>query len=81
MVLPLTALTSDDDAQLPFIAELADMVAVSFVRTAADVAHVLDRLRVAGTDGLGLVLKIETRQGFENLPPFSSPRCVTPVSR
>jgi len=67
-VLQLTALTSDDDAQLPFIAEHADMVAVSFVRTAADVAHVLDRLRVAGADDLGLVLKIETRQGFENLP-------------
>ncbi len=67
-VLPLTALTVDDDAQLPFIAGHADIVAVSFVRTAADVAHVLDRLRVAGADDLGLVLKIETRQGFENLP-------------
>lgn len=67
-VLSLTALTPDDDAQLPFIAEHADMVAVSFVRTAADVEHVLERLRVAGADELGLVLKIETRQGFENLP-------------
>ena len=67
-VLPLTALTDDDDAQLPFIADHADMVAVSFVRTAADVAHVLERLKVAGADDLGLVLKIETRQGFENLP-------------
>lgn len=67
-VLPLTALTPDDDAHLPFIAEHADMVAVSFVRTAADVAHVLDRLRVAGADNLGIVLKIETREGFKNLP-------------
>jgi len=66
--LPLPALTSDDDAQLPFIAEHADLVAVSFVRTAADIAHVLDRLHLAGADDLGLVLKIETRQGFENLP-------------
>ncbi len=67
-VLPLTALTPDDEAQLPFIAEHADLVAVSFVRTGDDVAHVLDRLTAAGADHLGLVLKIETRQGFENLP-------------
>ena len=67
-VLPLDALTPDDQAQLPFIADHADLVAVSFVRTADDVAHVLDRLRAAGAGHLGLVLKIETRQGFENLP-------------
>ena len=67
-VLALTALTPDDEAHLPFIAAHADMVAVSFIRTAADVEHILDRLRTAGADDLGLVLKIETRQGFENLP-------------
>jgi pyruvate kinase len=65
---PLTALTPDDDAHLAFITEHADMVAVSFVRTAADVEHVLTRLTAAGAGHLGLVLKIETRQGFENLP-------------
>ena len=67
-VLSVTALTADDDAHLPFIAEHADMVAVSFIRTADDVAHVLDRLHAVGADDLGVVLKIETRQGFENLP-------------
>jgi pyruvate kinase len=67
-LLPLTALTPEDDAQLPFIAGHADLVAVSFVRTAADVDHALGRLAVAGASDLGLVLKIETRQGFENLP-------------
>ena len=67
-VLALTALTPEDDSHLPFIAAHADMVAVSFIRTAADVDYVLDRLRTAGADHLGLVLKIETRQGFENLP-------------
>jgi pyruvate kinase len=65
---PLTALTPDDDAHLPFIAQNADMVAVSFVRSAADIEHVLERLTAAGGDHLGLVLKIETRRGFENLP-------------
>ncbi|MDQ5840838.1 MAG: pyruvate kinase, partial [Chloroflexota bacterium] len=67
-VLPLNALTAEDDAHLPFIAAHADMVAVSFVRTADDILHVLDRIKVAGADHLGLLVKIETRQGFENLP-------------
>jgi pyruvate kinase len=67
-VLPLTALTAADDAHLPFIAAHADMVAVSFVRSAEDILHVLDRLEVAGAEHLGLLVKIETRQGFENLP-------------
>lgn len=66
--LPVTALTLDDEAHLPFIAAHADIVAVSFIRTADDVAHVLDRLEAAGAQAVALVLKIETRQGFENLP-------------
>jgi pyruvate kinase len=67
-LVPLTALTPDDDSHLPFVASNADMVAVSFVRTVADVEHVLERLAAADSGDLGLVLKIETRQGFENLP-------------
>jgi pyruvate kinase len=67
-VLPLPALTDDDVTHLPFIAQHADMVAVSFVRTPGDIEHVLDRLAAAGAAHLGLLLKIETRQGFENLP-------------
>ena len=67
-VLPLTALTGDDEGHLPFIAAHADIVAVSFIRTAADVSHLLDRLQATGADKLAVVLKIETGQGFENLP-------------
>ena len=66
--LPLTALTHEDEAQLSFIAAHADIVAVSFIRTTADITHLLDRLRAAGSQSLAVVLKIETRQGFENLP-------------
>jgi pyruvate kinase len=64
----LTALTADDEQHLPFIAQHADIVAVSFVRNPADVEYLLGRLSAAGAEHLGLVLKIETRQGFENLP-------------
>ena len=67
-VLPLTALTAEDETRLPFIAGHADILAISFVRTADDVHHVLDRLQTTGADHLGLLVKIETRQGFENLP-------------
>lgn len=67
-LLPLRALTPEDETHLPFITAHADVVAVSFVRTADDVTHVLDRLAAAGGEALGLILKIETRQGFENLP-------------
>lgn len=67
-VLALPAMTTDDEAQLPFIAGHADLVAVSFIRTPDDVRHVLDRLAATNATDLGLVLKIETRQGFENLP-------------
>jgi pyruvate kinase len=67
-VLPLNALTPEDDSHLPFVAGQADLVAISFVRTAEDVEHVLGRLEAAGAADLGLLLKIETQQGFENLP-------------
>jgi len=67
-VLPLTALTPEDNSHLPFVAAHADLVAISFIRTADDVEYVLERLDAAGAGDLGLLLKIETRQGFENLP-------------
>jgi pyruvate kinase len=67
-VLPLTALTPEDNSHLPFVSAHADIVAISFVRTADDVQYVFERLEAAGASDLGLLLKIETRQGFENLP-------------
>ena len=66
--LPLEALTADDEANLPFVAQHADIVAISFVRTANDIEHVLECLAAAGASHLGLLIKIETREAFENLP-------------
>jgi pyruvate kinase len=66
--LPLPALTQEDEDLLPFIAQHADLVAVSFIRHGDDVAHILAALAAAGGADLGLILKIETRQGFEHLP-------------
>jgi pyruvate kinase len=66
--LPLAALTAEDRSHLSFIATHADMVAVSFVRSVADIDQVLQALDDAGADTLGLLLKIETAQGFRELP-------------
>ena len=67
-VLPVTALSDADRTNLRLIAANADIVQVSFVRTAADVADLLDALTPIAHRELGIVLKIETAAGFENLP-------------
>ena len=64
----IPALTDEDSAALPFIVEHADLVGCSFVRTEAHVRQLLDRIEQLGGQHLGLVLKIETRKAFENLP-------------
>jgi len=66
--LRLPALTPKDIDDLSFIASHADMVAYSFVRHADDILHLQDQLATLKAEHLGLVLKIETRQAFEELP-------------
>jgi pyruvate kinase len=62
------ALSDEDVANLPVIAQIADAVALSFVREAHDVADLRDRLRACNARARAIVLKIETRRAFENLP-------------
>jgi pyruvate kinase len=64
----IAALTPDDLEALKFIVQHADLVGYSFVRTEADVRQLLDRLDQLGGHHLGLILKIETRKSFDNLP-------------
>jgi pyruvate kinase len=66
--LQFPSLTDEDLADLPFIAANADLVGYSFVRTAEDVEVLQRRLRETGAEHLGVVLKIETRSAYENLP-------------
>jgi pyruvate kinase len=66
--LRFSSLTPKDLEDLPFVAAHADLVGFSFVRTPADVAELRSRLAQLGGRQPGMVLKIETRQGFENLP-------------
>lgn len=66
--LRLPALTDEDLESLPFIVARADAVSLSFVRSADDVTHLRDRLGALGGTDLGVILKVETVSGFENLP-------------
>ncbi|MDQ1345138.1 MAG: pyruvate kinase, partial [Pseudomonadota bacterium] len=66
--LNLPALTEKDLDDLAHVARLADMVGLSFVQRRADIEALHEHLRSLGADDLGLVLKIETRRAFENLP-------------
>jgi pyruvate kinase len=66
--LPISAITDRDAADLPTVVKLADLVDMSFVRTPGDVERLLDELDRLDDHRLGVVLKIETRRGFEQLP-------------
>jgi pyruvate kinase len=65
--LALPSLSETDRAALAFAIQHADGVAVSFVRSAQDVAAVQEEL-AKSSRRLSLVLKIETQSGFANLP-------------
>ncbi len=64
----IPALTADDLEALKFIVQHADLVGYSFVRMESDVRQLLERLEELNGRHLGLILKIETRKGFDNLP-------------
>ncbi|XP_073005275.1 plastidial pyruvate kinase 4, chloroplastic-like [Typha latifolia] len=64
----LKGLTSKDLIDLDFVVAHADMVGLSFLRDVDDMILVQRELEKRKVDKLGVVLKIETRQAFQNLP-------------
>lgn len=64
----MSALTDKDVADLGEVVGLVDMVALSFLRGPEDILLLEDHLHRLGSGHLGIVLKIENRQAFENLP-------------
>ncbi|WP_286149230.1 pyruvate kinase [Mycobacterium sp. IS-1496] len=69
--LPVSALTAKDVADLATVVELADIVQMSFVQRPSDITRLHEELRRLGGERLGVVLKIETRRAFANLPQLS----------
>ncbi len=66
--LDLPALTGKDRRDLDVVARHADIVGLSFAQSADDVRALRAELAARGAESLGLMLKIETRRGFEHLP-------------
>lgn len=66
--LDVPALTAKDRADLRFVQDHADLVGLSFAQRPEDVELLLECLATHGAGRRGVVLKIETALGFENLP-------------
>ncbi|MCX6591112.1 MAG: pyruvate kinase [Acidobacteria bacterium] len=66
--LDLPALTPKDFQDLQFAARHADMVGLSFVRHPKDIELLQRELQRLDSGDVGIVLKIENRVAFENLP-------------
>ena len=64
----LPGLTAADTENLSFIADHADAVSLSFVKRPEDIISLQDELHDMGADRLGVIVKIETKKGFKNLP-------------
>ncbi|MBL8535658.1 MAG: hypothetical protein JNL33_17540 [Betaproteobacteria bacterium] len=62
------ALTDKDRADLAFAVTVADSIGLSFVRSPVDVILLQEALRMLGAEHLGIVLKIENRAAFGQLP-------------
>jgi len=66
--LNLPALGPKDLQDLEFVAQHADMVGLSFTNGPDDVRALYQSLQDLGCEDIGVVLKIETKRGFSNLP-------------
>ncbi|MBW8370726.1 MAG: pyruvate kinase [Thiobacillus sp.] len=84
--LRLAAMTAKDIEDLSFVAQHADIVELSFANRTQDVESLQQRLASQGSRQPAIVLKIETRRGFENLPDMlltamRSPCCGVMIAR
>jgi pyruvate kinase len=64
----LPGMTSTDKDNLKFAVEHADAVNLSFVRRSADIVQLHEEMEQLGASGLGMIIKIETKKAFNNLP-------------
>lgn len=67
-VLTTQALTQKDLSDLKQVSAFADIIALSFVRQPADLEMLHQELNQLGRPDTGIVLKIENREAFDNLP-------------
>ncbi len=67
-VLEIESLTAADLKALPFVAQYADLVGYSFVRTTEDLRVLQNALDTLAPSPPPIILKIETPEAFTNLP-------------
>jgi pyruvate kinase len=84
--LQLGAMTDKDRQDLKFVARHAGLVALSFANTVQDVRALREALAPLGDKQPAIVLKIETRRGFDHLPAMlleamKAPRCGVMIAR
>lgn len=65
--LKIKGLTKKDKEDLKFVVKNADAVNLSFVNDENDIQELLDELNLLEAK-IGVILKIETKKGFKNLP-------------
>ena len=66
--MPIAALTDEDLVTLDFVVEHVDIVAMSFVRSASDIADLRRAIRARTQRTIGVVAKVETPQACRALP-------------
>jgi len=64
----LPGLTEIDRTNLAFVVDNADAVSLSFVREPKDITSLQEALLQYPDSNLGVVIKVETKRGFKNLP-------------
>lgn len=64
----LPGLTATDKTNLEFATSRVDAVGLSFVRNPADIIQLQEELEKNTSSQLGIITKIETEEGFNNLP-------------
>jgi pyruvate kinase len=84
--MPIAALTDEDLVTLDFVAEHVDIVAMSFVRAASDIADLHRALAARTRRNIGVVAKVETPQACRALPEIllelmKSPPCGVMLAR
>ena len=84
--LKLPALSAKDKQDLEFAARHADLVGLSFTNRPRDVRALRSALMALDREDIGVVLKIETKKGFSNLPAIllealKSPACGAMIAR
>ena len=82
----LAAMTARDITDLSFVAHHAEVVELSFANSDQDVESLQQHLANLGSRQPAIVLKIETRRGFENLPAMlltamRAPNCGVMIAR